>query len=99
MRGFEFDDASPQFTAASAILRGDSLYSLPSAGRSNGTIGSGGPGGPRSAAGDSSGVDELPGLFSSFPVGGGAGDASRAPSGVVIASTTGGAGAHASRNT
>ena len=55
----EFDDASPQFPAASDILRGDSLY--PSHG--NGTAGSGAggvPGGLLSAAEASSGVDELP---------------------------------------
>ena len=100
--GFEFDDASPQFPAASDILRGDSLYGLPSAGRGNGTIGSGaggGPGGPRAAAGDPSGVDELPGLFSSFRVGGGAGDASRAPGAAGTATATGGSGAYASRYT
>jgi hypothetical protein len=102
--GFEFDDASPQFPAASDILRGDFLYGLPSAGRGNGTIGSGaggGPSGPRSAAGNSSGVDELPGLFSSFRVGGGAGDASRAPgaAAAAAATATGGAGAYASRYT
>jgi hypothetical protein len=54
--GFEFDDASPQFPAASDILRGDSLYSLPSAGRGKDTIGSGAggrSGGPRSVAEDS----------------------------------------------
>jgi len=98
--GFEFDDASPQFPAASDILRGDSLYSLPSAGRGNGTIGSGangGPGGPRSATGDPSGVDELPGLFSTFRVGGGAGDASRTAGATAAATTTGGAGAYGSR--
>jgi hypothetical protein len=98
--GFEFDDASPQFPAASDILRGDSLYTLPSAGRGNGTIGSGAagvPGGPRSG-GDTSGVDELPGLFSSFRVGGGASDAGRVP-GATAATTTGGAGAYASRYT
>ena len=96
--GFEFDDASPQFPAASDILRGDSLYGLPSAARGNGTIGSGaaaGPGGPRSVAGDASGVDELPGLFSSFRVGGGASDVSRTP-GVTA---TSGAGPYASRYT
>lgn len=99
--GFEFDDASPQFPAASDILRGDSLYGLPSAGRGNGTIGSGaggGPGGPRSATGDTSGVDELPGLFSSFRVGG-ANDASRAPGAAATATAAGGAGAYASRYT
>jgi hypothetical protein len=42
--GFEFDDASPQFPAASDIFRGESLYGLPSAGRGNITIGSGGRG-------------------------------------------------------
>lgn len=99
--GFEFDDASPQFPAASDILRGDSLYGLPSAGRGNGTIGSGaggGPGGPRSATGDTSGVDELPGLFSSFRVGG-ANDASRAPGAAATATAAGSAGAYASRYT
>jgi len=44
--GFEFDDASPQFPAASDILRGDSLYSLPSASRGNGTTRSGAGGEP-----------------------------------------------------
>ena len=99
--GFEFDDASPQFPAASDILRGDSLYSLPSAGRGNGTIGSGAGGGhgPRTTAGDTSGVDELPGLFSSFRVGGGASDANRAPGAATTATATGGAGAYASRYT
>lgn len=99
--GFEFDDASPQFPAASDILRGDSLYGLPGAGRGNGAIGSGatvGPGGPRSATGDTSGVDELPGLFS-FRVGGGASDSSRAPGAATTATATGGAGAYTSRYT
>jgi len=36
--GFEFDDTNPQFPTISDILRGDSLYSLPSADRSNGTM-------------------------------------------------------------
>ena len=44
--GFEFDDASPQFPAASDILRGDSPYSLSSASRGNGTTGSGAGGDP-----------------------------------------------------
>jgi len=35
--GFEFDDASPQFPAASDILRGDLPYSLSSASRGNST--------------------------------------------------------------
>ena len=41
VEGFNFDDESPQFPAASGILRGESPYSVPSAGRGNGTIGSG----------------------------------------------------------
>jgi len=44
--GFEFDDVIPQFPAASDILRRDSLYSLPSASRGNGPIGSGAGGEP-----------------------------------------------------
>jgi len=98
--GFDFDDASPQFPAAPDTLRGDSLYGLPSFGRGNSTIGSGAggePGRPRSAAGDPSGVDGPPGLFSS--VVGGVGDASRAPGAAATATVTGGAGAYASRYT
>jgi hypothetical protein len=56
----------------------------------------GGHGGPRSAAGDPSGVDELSGLFSGFRVGGSAGDASRAPGVAATATATGGAGTYAS---
>jgi hypothetical protein len=95
------DSSSTTVPAAFDILCGDSPYSLPSAGCGNGTIGSGGggPSGPRSAAGDSSGVDELPGLFSSFRVGVGAGDASCAPSAAATATSTRGAGAYASRYT
>ena len=97
---FNFDNASPQFPAAPDSLRGDSLYGLPSFGRGNGTIGSGPggePGGPRSAAGDSSGVDGPPWWFSSF--GGGVGDASRAPGAAATATVTGGPRAYASRYT
>jgi len=67
----------------------------PSVGRGNGTIGSGAGGGPRglrSAAGDSSGVDGLLGLFA-FRVGGGD------PGATATATATGGAGAYASRYT
>ena len=57
------------------------------------------PGGHCSAAGDSLGVDQLPGLFLSFRVGGGASDASRAPGAAVTATATGGTGVYASRYT
>ena len=57
------------------------------------------PGGHRSAAGDSFGVDELPGLFPSFRIGAGASDASGAPDAAVTATATGGAGVYASRYT
>jgi hypothetical protein len=100
--GFKFDDASSRFPAASDILRGDSLYSLRSAGCGNGTIGSGAGrrlGGPRSTAGDSSGIDGLPELFSSFCVGGDASDVSRAPGVTATATATHGIGAHAPRYT
>ena len=73
----------------------------PSVSRGNGTIGSGaggGPGGPRSVAGDSSGVDGPLGLFS-VRVGGGASDASGAHGATATATATGGAGACASRYT
>ena len=97
---FEFDNASPQYLATSYIYRGDSFYSLPSAGHRNGTNGSGASGGPgghrtRSAAGASSGVDELLGLFSTFRVGGGASDAPDAPGALRLGS----AGVYASRYT
>jgi len=57
------------------------------------------PGSHRSAAGDFLGVDELPGLFPSFRIGGGASDASRAPGAAMTATATGGAGVYASRYT
>ena len=57
------------------------------------------PGGHCSAAGDSLGVDELPGLLPSFRVDAGASDASRAPGAAVTATATGGAGVYASRYT
>jgi hypothetical protein len=84
--GFEFDDASPQFPAASDILRGDiyGITSTTSASRANGngTIGSG----PAAVRGE----DELPGLFSSF----------RAPGAAAGAGAGAGtAGAYASRYT
>jgi hypothetical protein len=44
--GFEFDDVSLQFPAASYILCGDSFYTLRSAGHGNSTIGRGASGGP-----------------------------------------------------
>jgi len=94
--GFDFDDASPHFPVAPDNPRGDSLYGLPSVGRGNGTIGSGGgggPRGPRSAAEDSSGVDQLPVLFF-FRVGGGTSDASGAPGVTATATATGCAGAY-----
>jgi len=59
--GLEFDDASPQFPVASAILRVDSLYSLPSVCRVDDTIRRG-TGKTSIGCGNSSGVDELPGL-------------------------------------
>jgi len=64
--GLEFDDASPQFPVASDILRVDSLYSLPSVDRVDGTIRRG-TGKTSIGCGNSSGVDELPGLFYSPP--------------------------------
>jgi hypothetical protein len=44
--GFNFDNGSPRFHTEPGILRGDSLYSLPSAGSGGGTIGSGAGGRP-----------------------------------------------------
>jgi len=102
--GSEFDDASPvQGSPLRPISFAEPLYILPTAGRGNCMIGSGAgrvPGGPRSAAEASSGVDELPWLFSSIHVGGGgASDVSRAPGAAATATATGDAGAYASRYT
>jgi len=100
--GFKFDDASPQFPAMSDIPRGDSAIASPSLAAATGwleVVRVGGPGGHRSAAGDFLGVDELPGLFPSFRISGGASDASCAPGAVVTATSTGDAGVYASRYT
>jgi len=100
------EDSSSTTRAHSSPLRPisvvETLYRLPSAGRGNGAIGSGaggGPGGHRSAAEDSSGVDELPGLFPSFGVGGSASGASSAPGAAVTATATSGPGVYALRYT
>ena len=58
----------------------------------------GGPGGPRAAAGDSSGVDDL-GCSPPSALVGLASDASRAPGVAATATATGGTGAYSSRYT